>query len=428
MKSRRIIATRIALPIAIAAAAIAWIMRGGPRADPQQRFEQAVEAARSEDWSTVTTITRELATRPEFESHTALLLGLRLVADGHFESALRSFKRATDNPETALPALVGAGRTLYLLQRYRESISVLQKAVALDAEHDEAHRFLASAYYDIGAMDDAQKVLDAIIRFAPDDFRAYRFQAMILHDFELYDEALIQWNAAIDRAQLASKFLAYCQLRKGECLIRLRRYDEACVTLAEIHLDPTSSAADGLSAADFAAQVFAARAEACLAIRRFDESSRFAAESLALSPGNVAATLTAVRLAEERERNEEALLLLKAAIDRHPREAQLYGRMADILASTGQNDQADTARSRSAELMALQMRFADLHQQAIERQDDVAVRLQLAETAELLGRTGIAGMWYQAAAGLAPQDSAVQQAYHAFQQRQQSATLDGPVL
>ena len=426
MNSRRIIATRIALTIAIAAAASAWIMRGGPRADPQQRFEQAVQAARSEDWSTVTTITRDLATRPEFESHTALLLGLRLAADGHFESALRSFKRATDNPETVLPALVGAGRTLYLLQRYRESIAVLQKAVALDAEHDEAHRFLASAYYDIGAMDDAQRVLDAIIRFAPDDFRAYRFKAMILHDFELYDEALIQWNAALDRAQLDPKFLAYCQLRKGECLIRLRRYDEACVTLAAVRLDATGSAADGLPADDFAAQVFAARAEACLAIRSFDESSRFAAESLSLSPGNVAATLTAVRLAEEQQRNDEAILLLKSAIDRHPREAQLYGRMADILASTGQHDQADITRSRSAELMALQTRFTDLHQQAIERPDDAAVRLQLAETAELLGRNGIARMWYQAAAGLAPQDAAVQQACHEFQQRQQSATQDGP--
>ena len=425
MKSRRIIAAVSALTIVIAAAATAWMVRGESRADPKQRFEQAVEAARSEDWTTVTTITRELATRPEFESHTALLLGLRLAADGDFETALRSFKRATDNPETELPALVGAGRTLYVLQRYREAIAVLQKAVLLDTAHDEAHRFLASAYYDIGAMDDAQKVLDAIIRFAPDDFRAYRFQAMILHDFELYDEALIQWNAAIDRATLDPKFLAYCQLRKGECLIRLRRYDEACVTLAEVRLDSTGSAADGLPAADFAGQVFAARAEACLAIRRFDESSRFAAESLSLSPGNVAATLTAVRLAEEQQRNEEAILLLKTAIERHPREAQLFARMADILASIGQTEQANVARSRSAELMALQTRFADLHQQAIAHPDDVTVRLRLAETAESLGRAAIAGMWYQAASGLAPQDAAVQQAFQQFQQRQNSGVSGG---
>ena len=425
MKSRRIIAAVSALTIVIAAAATAWMVRGESRADPKQRFEQAVEAAHSEDWSTVTTITRELAARPEFESHTALLLGLRLAADGDFETALRSFKRATDNPETELPALVGAGRTLYVLQRYREAIAVLQKAVLLNTAHDEAHRFLASAYYDIGAMDDAQKVLDAIIRFAPDDFRAYRFKAMILQDFELYDEALIQWNAAIDRATLDPKFLAYCQLRKGECLIRLRRYDEACVTLAEVRLDSTGSAADGLPAADFAGQVFAARAEACLAIRRFDESSRFAAESLSLSPGNVAATLTAVRLAEEQQRNEEAILLLKTAIERHPREAQLFARMADILASTGQTEQATVARSRSAELMALQTRFADLHQQAIAHPDDVTVRLLLAETAESLGRAAIAGMWYQAASGLAPQDAAVQQAFQQFQQRQNSGVSGG---
>lgn len=425
MISRRIIVTGTALTIAIAAAATVWMVRGESRGDPQQRFEQAVEAARFEDWTTVTAITRELATRPEFESQTALLLGLRLAADGHFDSALRSFKRATDNHETTLLALVGAGRTLYLLQRYRESIGVLKRAVALDAEHDEAHRFLASAYYDIGAMDDAQKVLDAIIRFAPDDFRAYRFKAMILHDFELYDEALIQWNAAIERAKEDPKFLEYCQFRKGECLIRLRRYDEAWVTLAEVRLDPTGSDADGLPAADFAAQVFAARAEACLAMRRFDESSGFAAESLSRTPGNVAATLTAVRLAEEQQRNEEAILLLKTAIERHPFEAQLFGRMADIMATTGQTEQASIARSRSAELMKRQTHFAELHQQAIARPDDFEVRLRLAETAESLGRAGIAGMWYQAASGLAPQDAAVQQAFQQFLHRQQTGVPGG---
>jgi tetratricopeptide (TPR) repeat protein len=422
MNNRRIIVTGLFLTIAIGAAATTWMVRGGSIADPQLRFEQAVLAARSEDWPTVTSITRELAKRPEFESHTALLLGLRLAADGHFESSLKSFKRATDNAETALPALVGAGRTLYLLQRYRESIAVLQKAAALDPKHDEAHRFLASAYYDIGAMDDAQKVLDAIIRFAPDDFRAYRMKAMILHDFELYDEALVQWNSAIDRAKKFPEFLAYCQLRKGECLIGLRRYDEACVTLAQVSLDVTGSATDDIPEADFAAQVYAARAEACLAIRRFDESSRFAAESLARSSGNVAATLTAVRLAEEEMQYEEAIQLLKTAIERHPREAQLYGRMADILASLGQTDESHIARSRSAELMALQTRFADLHQKAIERPDDAAIRLQLAETAELLGRTEIAGMWYQAAAGLAPRDAAIQQQSLAFRHRQRSGT------
>jgi tetratricopeptide (TPR) repeat protein len=424
MNNRRIIASGTALTLAISAIT-AWIVRDEFRADPQQRFEQAVDAARSEDWSTVAAITRELATHPEFESHTALLLGMRLAANGHFETALRSFKRATDNPETALPALVSAGRTLYLLQRYRESIAVLKKAVALDPEHEEAHRFLASAYFDIGAMDDAQKVLDQIIQFAPDDFRAYRFKAMILQDFELYDDSLIQWNAAIDRARLDPKFLAYCQFRKGECLIRLRRYEEACATLAEVHPDPEGSAADGLPAADFAAQVFAAQAEACFAIRRFDEASRFAAESLLLSPGNVSATLTAARLAEEQQRHEEAILLLKTAIDRHPSEAQLIGRMADILVTTGQTEQAAVARSRSAELIALQTHFADLHQQAIARPDDFDVRLKLAETAESLGRTELAAMWYRAASGLAPGDAAVQQAFQQFRQRHQSGVPGG---
>lgn len=423
MNRRRTIAAGAVLTFAMAAVATVWMTRAD-RADPQQRFELALEAARREEWSTVTAVTRELLTHPEFEHHCTLLLGLRLASDGHFESALKNLRRASEKPETELPALVATGRTLYLLQRYREAITTLQKAISLDAKHDESHRFLASAYYDIGAMDHALNVLETIVRFAPDDFRAYRFRAIILQDFERYEEALTEWNAAIDRAMLFPEFLADSQLRKGECLMRLRRYDEADRTLDAIRLDSIGSAVDGLPADEFRARIFAARAEASLALRRFDQSSKFAAESLTLSPGNVAATLTAVRLAEERQRTDEAVLLLKTAIDRHPREAQLHARLADVYATAGQTEQATIARSRSVELMALQTQFAEFHQQAIERPDDVAVRLRLAEMAELLGRTAIAGMWYQAAAGLAPQDAAVQQAFQQFQRRQQSLSSE----
>ncbi len=391
----------------------------------QDRFEEALQAAHSEDWSTVTAIRRELSADPDFQSQTMLLFGLRLAADGHFESALRSFNRAAENPETAVPALAAAGRILYLMQRYRAAITVLQKVVSLDPRHEDGHRFLASAYYDIGAMNDALNVLEAITEFSPDDFRAYRLLAMILQDFERFDEALIQWNAAIARLESAPVFRVYCQLRKGECLIRLRQYDEALETLAAIPVMEDDNIVDGLSANDFNAQVLAARAEASLAMRRFDESAKLVAESLALCVDNIAAILVAVRLAEEQQQFEQAELLLKNAIERHPREAQLHARLADVLASSGQSGQAAVARARSDELMTLTKQFSDLHQQAIEQPDDASVRLRLAQTAELLGRDRIAEMWYQAAAGLAPGDAVVLQALQEFQQRQRASLVDG---
>lgn len=110
MNIPRIIVTGTALTILIAAA-IAWMLRKESRTDPQQRFEQAMESARAEDWDTVTAITRELATFPEFESHKALMLGLRLAADGHFESALKSFKRATDNLKRHCPLVMELSQT-----------------------------------------------------------------------------------------------------------------------------------------------------------------------------------------------------------------------------------------------------------------------------------------------------------------------------
>ncbi len=401
-----------------------WIVRGHS-ATLQDRFEEAMRAAHSGDWTTVTAIKRELSDHPDFQSQSTLLIGLRLAADGHFESALRSLRRAAQNPETAVPALAAAGRILYLQQRYREAITVLQKVVSLDPRHEDAHLFLASAYYDTGAMNDALNVLEAITAFTPDDFRAYRLSAMILQDFERFDEALIQWNAAIDRSKSAAPFRAVCQLRKGECLIRLRQYDAALETLAAIPVGEYDNIVDGLPVNDFNAQLLAARAEACLALRRFEDSAKLVAESLALSSDNIAATLVAVRLAEEQQQFEKAELLLKNAIELHPREAQLHARLADVLASSGQSAQAAVARARFDELMTLTKEFSDLHQQAIEQPDDATVRLRLAQTAEQLGRDHSAEMWYQAAAGLAPRDAVVVQALQEFQQRQRASLVDG---
>ncbi len=420
---QRLLAAGSALTVVMTV--IAFRMLQGQSATLQDRFEEAMQAAHSEDWSTVESIRRELSSNPDFQSHTTLLLGLRLAADGHVESALRSLNRAAKTPDTAVPALAAAGRILYLMQRYREAIAVLQKVVSLDPGHEDGHRFLASAYYDIGAMNDALNVLETIARFSPSDFRSYRLHAMILQDFERFDEALIQWNAAIDLSESAPAFRVYCQLRKGECLIRLRQYDEAIKTLAAIPAANRDNIVDGLSASEFNAEVLAARAEACLAVRRFEESAKFAAESLALSCDNIAATLVAVRLAEEQQQFEKAELLLKNAINRHPGEAQLHGRLADVLASSGQSELASVARARSDELMTLTKQFSDLHQQAIEQPDDAAIRLRLAQTAELLGRDLSAEMWYQAAVGLAPRDAVVLQAFQGFQQRQRAHLVNG---
>lgn len=420
---QRLLAAGAALTVVMTV--IAFRMVQGPSATMRHRFEEAMQAAHSEDWSTVTAIRRELSSHPDFQSQTTLLLGLRLAADGHLESALRSLNRAAKTPDTAVPALAAAGRILYLMQRYREAIAVLQRVVSLDPRHEDGHRFLASAYYDIGAMNDALNVLEAITKFSPDDFRAYRLRAMILQDFERFDEALIQWNAAIYLSESATVFRVYCQLRKGECLIRLRQYDEAIKTLAAIPAAERDNIVDGLSASEFNAEVLAARSEACLAVRRFEESARFATESLALSCDNIAATLVAVRLAEEQQQFEKAELLLRNAINRHPGEVQLHTRLADVLASSGQSGLASVARARSDELMTLTKQFSDLHQQAIEHPYDAAVRLRLAQAAEKLGRDRIAEMWYRAAAGLAPRDIVVVQALQEFQQRQRASLVDG---
>ncbi len=97
----------------------------------------------------------------------------------------------------------------------------------------EPHRLLAAAYYDIGAMDNALKHLAKVIELAPEDMRPWRLRGLILKDFEKYDEAASSYEGALERAK-EDYIQQELNEELAECLVRLRRYDEALDRLKRI--------------------------------------------------------------------------------------------------------------------------------------------------------------------------------------------------
>jgi tetratricopeptide (TPR) repeat protein len=62
-----------------------------------------------------------------------------------------------------------SGEAFYQMGNLREAIRVLSVAVLADPDNIDAHRWAAAACYDIGAMDHALRHLLRVAELAPDD-------------------------------------------------------------------------------------------------------------------------------------------------------------------------------------------------------------------------------------------------------------------
>jgi tetratricopeptide (TPR) repeat protein len=401
----------VVLVIAVVVLAVLRPWRPEPEPVPPGRlYESGLAAAAERDWQTLAR--REVALRdhPDFNNQRLLLAGLLQLGQGDVDDGLRMLSRCAEHPETRVVAVFNTAIVHYELGDFDETVRLLQVVIGWDPDHEDAHRYLAAAYYDIGAMDNALSVLERVVEIAPDDFRAYRFQGIILQDFEHYEDSELQFRKGLTHVPADSEFAIDMTLSLSQCLVKRREYEEA-LRLA----DTIASAQSGLST-ERSGDLFAVKAEANLALRRFD-AARAAIDAANQTDTNTQLALIAARLAEEEERLADGIAILRSAIANHPGEPRLHTRLADLLAISGDSVQAQQARETAVQLQAALTRFADLHQQAIGKPNDVTLRLQLAEVAEQLHRMDLAEMWLKAATGMAPQDPTVSAAIQAYTRR-----------
>jgi tetratricopeptide (TPR) repeat protein len=395
MKVRHKVSLAITLLSGAAAGGYYWV-----QADPDAIYLEGRKAIELGHWAEVIEKTESLKEFPEYDSQRALLTAFEFKSRGNLETALVEFSKAHAHPATREESYFQGGSICYQLKQYGDCIRLFRQVLTWNPEHLEAHQLLAAAYYDIGSMGMAVESLRNVIRLRPDDFRPHYMLGTIYLEAERFGDAQAALAMAVDLAPVRSNVVDEIRAELGNCLIRLRRFEEALSAM-----EPAQPWPD----------ILTHRAQACYSLRQFDNARRFAQEALSLEPLNPESTIIIAQIYERDGDPEAGISLLRKCLAAHPMKLTLHQKLGELLASAGHVEESLMSRKRAGEIAELRNQFSIAHQNAATDTANPELRLKLAELAEKLGETELARGWYIAALGISPNDEQAQDRWKKFQ-------------
>jgi tetratricopeptide (TPR) repeat protein len=253
--------------------------------------------------------------------------------------------------------------------------------------------------------------LEQVIRLSPKDHKPHYMWATILLESERFSDALAEFRMAAKLAPPETAMADEIRAAWGNCLIRLRRYEEAL---------------EVMKPADDMAEIQALRSQSLFSLRRFEESRACAQDSIRQQPEQIEAALILAQLYDRSGEQQQGITLLRRLLPKHSAELRLHQRLGELLAATGQMEESLIHRNLAGEIAELRRQFSDAHQQAAVDPDNAELRLKLAQLAEKLGKTDLAQGWYQAAVGLSPGNKTIQEQWQQFQTRHFQSSLSAP--
>ena len=192
----------------------------------QQRFEQGREHLR-----------RALDLRSD-DPTMLLEVGDALRIGGQPERALPVYRQVLEKSPGSAAAHAGTGLALLELERYPESITELEEAIALDPDLPivgELHRHLGTAHLELGNVDKAVENFRRAIESDPDDADAMDHLGLLFFERGNFQDALGQYLAMADLRPTS----AQVQVNIGTSLVKLGRDEEAIAVFERAQdLDP----------------------------------------------------------------------------------------------------------------------------------------------------------------------------------------------
>jgi tetratricopeptide (TPR) repeat protein len=93
--------------------------------------------------------------------------GYRLLKDGDYKSAIKSFKQViAGNPKHAM-AYTNMAYAYRKLGRYKKAVKLYEKALAIEPNLAEAHEYMGEALLGLGKVDEAKKHLAILEKLDP---------------------------------------------------------------------------------------------------------------------------------------------------------------------------------------------------------------------------------------------------------------------
>ncbi len=348
---------------------------------PALRVQRALAALHSHNWELLQYAQVSLPRTAEFAAPSSLFAGVLLLEQKDFRSALRSFRRAADDPAICPLAWVYSGEALYAQNRFRQAEMNFKYALQLDPDLIEAHRWLAIAYYDIGVVDGALRHLQRVAELDPGDPRPHQVMAVIHMGngsyavaIEDFDESLRRDPAARDRQETLTE-LAQAQLM-------LQRYDDARRTL---------------SACDSTSEVLGIQAEVLYGLGDKVGARQLAQRALEGEPGQRRAVTVLGKLALDERRFDDAIGTLSEGIEHAPNDYELRYSLLTVLRAAGREKDAQKELQVVEELRQMGSQFDALVQEAAANPYDANIRYRLGVLAARIKTPEIAESWFRAA-------------------------------
>ena len=386
---RRIVGSKVALLIALVAPAVAvlatiaiqWSLRA---AAPRDLFNQGLAAIEQQDFAAVRKVIQQLeSTQPKTE-FADLLQSVFQLRTNTPRNALRTLLTLDLKGPLRHDILLYSGEALYRAGQLREARNALSMLTQEVPDSVDAHRWLASTWYDLGANLPAIHHLTEVTKLAPDDYRPHWLMGVMYRDFENYPEATKHLTAAWERnpppdvRDVVGVYLS-------RSLQADHQYEQALTYLKQCSQTPS-------------VLVETARAEFSLA--RTDTAEQIL-QNCPIPDDELAGIdyfLLSGDVLESRGKQTEAAEKYAAGAARFPFDEDLQYRLATTLRAIGQTERAENEMAIWNRKNELKKRLVDLNKIASEQPENAAVRRELAEVCTQMQRPQLAAMWAAAAA------------------------------
>jgi tetratricopeptide (TPR) repeat protein len=313
-----------------------------------------------------------------------------------YAKAVDEFNQIQDQGDLLVEASALCGQWFLLeLHRPAEAERFLRFVVSRRPNQMDAHRGLATLYYDQRAWVPAVLHLLRWAELDPRDGRAFRFMGLIYKDLDQLSPAIASYEEAL-RRKLADAVVEEVKEELAECLVAQSQYERALGLLESCAERP-----------DSAAKLMALRAECLWGLARSSEAQTLLDH--ALVDHSRAPDLLRLRAKIHLHANEPqaAIPLLQRVVEIDRQDYAGRYQLAQAYQAMGRTADAAEQRRLADDTKASLVRMTDLIKQASEKPWDASVRKRLGELCQKLDKPDLAVMWFKAAASCPAADKEI---------------------
>jgi tetratricopeptide (TPR) repeat protein len=306
----------------------------------------------------------------------------------------KELNKIHDKGALRLAAAILIGKAQLYLRQPAEAVHAFRFVLSEDPDNIDAHRGLASIYFEQGAMQLAIQHLERVAALDPEDGRPHRLMGLIYKDLEQWNDAVVHYEEALRRrlpGQVREQDPSKVRQELAQCLLKLGQFARAQEVLRECEPLPEDEAL-----------VEALGAECFFGLNQNEQASQILDRALAAFPVQLELLRLRGKLYLSDKQPQRAVELLQRAVrlDHHDFESRYQLSLA--LQQLGRTAEAQEEEQHLKQTQQYRAELARLNQEAVTKPWDEQVRLRMAELCDRLEKPALATMWRRAAAECPP--------------------------